>query len=79
MRNMGTHDRHHRGNHKKGTNHLKKLMNESISDNYFNDKRHSRQQLKNKYIARFRREFPQFSKLSGQQILLIFKMYKNNC
>lgn len=29
-------------------------------------------------MARFRREFPQYSKLTYQQILLIFKMYKSN-
>lgn len=30
-------------------------------------------------IKRFRREFPQFKQLTNKQVLIIFKMYKQNC
>ena len=38
-----------------------------------------KQHVRNKNVASLRKEFPQFNKLTHQQILLIFKMYKTNC
>lgn len=52
----------------------KKELNEML----FLESRHNKQHMRNKNVARFRKDFPLFNKLTHQQILLIFKMYKNN-
>ena len=37
------------------------------------------EKIRSQNIKRFRREFPQFKQLTNKQVLIIFKMYKQNC
>ena len=43
----------------------KKLKNE-LQEAFFHENRHNKQHLRNKYVTRFRKEFPQFKELTHQ-------------
>lgn len=51
---------------------------EQLSEVNLRDRRHKRLEIRNKNIARFKKEYPQFSKLTSTQVLLIFKMFREN-
>ena len=51
---------------------------EQLSEINLRERRHKRLEMRNKNIARFKKDYPQFNKLTNTQVLLIFKMFKEN-